>query len=193
MPSGHGATGGRPGILTRAIPGIWGHTVQGTPTPLPPPLFTRRPFLFSWNLASQIPDSYHVPGAGLRTCFAILLHPHLDPGSRKYNYQRKQRLKNIRQLQRCSWDLKPVPSPHPLHQLSLKEQRGLWKCPGTLRKRGGVSGGCVSGAGQGEAVQEMPASLRAAEEHRLSTVRVAGGRGHCRQRGQPVQRHGGLK
>lgn len=47
----------------------------------------------------------------------------------------------------------------------------------------GEVGVCVSGVGQGEAVQEMPASLRAAEEHRLSVVRVAGGRGHCRQRG----------
>lgn len=35
--------------------------------------------------------------------------------------------------------------------------------------------------------------MRPAEEHRLCRCRVASGRGHFRQRGQPVQRHGGVK
>ena len=41
--------------------------------------------------------------------------------------------------------------------------------------------------------QEVPASLRAAEEHGLSLGRAAVGRGPCRQSGQAVPRHGGLK
>lgn len=39
----------------------------------------------------------------------------------------------------------------------------------------------------------MPASLRAAEELGLSLGRVAGGTGPCRQSGQALLRHGGLK